>query len=174
IGFGFNGAGELLRIFNDVNQIIDSVTYDDNLPWPIEPDGNGATLELLDFNSDNSLAENWKASEGNGTPGKMNSGLVSIDDKEIIDIPNSYQLFQNYPNPFNPSTTIKFAVPKQSKVAIKIFDVLGNEIKTLHEGIKQTGTHLINFNAGNLSSGVYFYKLQYGNSQLIKKLILLK
>lgn len=174
IGFGFSGSGELLRLFNEENQIIDSLTYDDTSPWPIEPDGNGATLELMDVDSDNSIAENWKASDGNGTPGRINSGLVNFNELENMEIPNSYQLFQNYPNPFNPSTTIKFAVPKQSKVAIKIFDVLGNEIKTLYEGITNVGTHSISFNAGDLSSGVYFYKLQFGTSQFIKKLLLLK
>ena len=73
LGFSFSGNGELLRLFNSEGELVDFVTYDDSDPWPVGPDGNGPTLELIDSFSDNTLAENWSASDGNGTPGQSNN-----------------------------------------------------------------------------------------------------
>ena len=73
LGFRFSGNGELLRLFNSEGELVDYVTYDDSDPWPVGPDGNGPTLELIDSFSDNALAENWSASDGNGTPGQSNN-----------------------------------------------------------------------------------------------------
>jgi len=75
-GFGLSGGGELLRLYNDIGELVDAVEYNDNNPWPQAPDGDGATLELIDAMSDNSLAESWAASSGYGSPGDINS--VSI------------------------------------------------------------------------------------------------
>ncbi|PJB00437.1 MAG: hypothetical protein CO128_00590, partial [Ignavibacteriales bacterium CG_4_9_14_3_um_filter_30_11] len=68
---------------------------------------------------------------------------------------NSYDLAQNYPNPFNPSTVIKYQLPEQGFVTLKIYDILGREVKTLVNEFKSKGRYSINFNAGNLASGVY-------------------
>ncbi|MFZ5519184.1 MAG: CotH kinase family protein [Candidatus Zhuqueibacterota bacterium] len=73
VDFGLGGGGDDVRIYDFDMNLADSVTYDDSAPWPTEPDGAGATLELLDANSDNSLAENWGASLDHGTPGQFNS-----------------------------------------------------------------------------------------------------
>ncbi len=89
-------------------------------------------------------------------------------------VPNSFALYQNYPNPFNPSTVIKYSVPTLTKVTIKIFDLLGREIKTLVDEEKTAGNYEVQFNASNLSSGVYFYRIQAGDFMQTKKLILLK
>ena len=86
----------------------------------------------------------------------------------------SYFLFQNYPNPFNPSTMINYSVPKSSMVTIKVYDVRGREVEKLVNEEKPAGIYSINFNASDLSSGVYFYKMQAGNFVETKKLILLK
>ena len=72
IDFGFSGNGELLRLFNLEDELVDFVEYNDSNPWPIEPDGNGPTLELINPEFDNSMAVNWIASEGYGTPGYIN------------------------------------------------------------------------------------------------------
>ncbi len=87
---------------------------------------------------------------------------------------SKYALYQNYPNPFNPSTTIKYSIPKLSFVTLKIFDVLGNEIAILVNEEKTTGNYKVEFDASNLSSGVYFYRLQAGDFIDTKKIVLLK
>jgi hypothetical protein len=88
--------------------------------------------------------------------------------------PGRYQLYQNYPNPFNPVTTINYEIDVSGKVILKIFDVLGREIKTLVEENKQPGNYSVSFNGQNLPSGIYFYQLNSNNEIAIKKMVLLK
>jgi len=97
----------------------------------------------------------------------------------VNEFPEDYILYQNYPNPFNSLTTIKFAIPenfenKVTNVTLKIFDVLGKEVTTLLNEIKPAGTYLINFDASQLESGVYFYQITSGYLVKTKKLVLLK
>ena len=72
-GFGLSGGGELLRLFDSNEQLVDKVEYNDIAPWPTEPDGTGSTLELINPSLENDMASNWAASNGNGTPGERNS-----------------------------------------------------------------------------------------------------
>ena len=72
-GFGLSGGGELLRLFDSNGQLVDKVEYNDIAPWPTEPDGTGPTLELINPSLENDMASNWAASNGNGTPGEINS-----------------------------------------------------------------------------------------------------
>ncbi len=88
--------------------------------------------------------------------------------------PNQFNLFQNYPNPFNPTTTIRYQIPEISYVTLKVFDVLGNEIETLVNEIKSSGTYEVEFNGSQLTSGIYFCSLQAGNRVDSKMLVLLK
>ncbi len=86
-----------------------------------------------------------------------------------------YQLAQNYPNPFNPTTLISYSLPYDGNVSLKVYDVLGREVKTLVNGFQQAGVHSINFNAAEMNSGVYFYKMEAGNYfSSIKKMIVIK
>ena len=115
---------------------------------------------------------------------KKDDGAISLDDFrahfistgiESNDIfPKEFRLFQNYPNPFNGNSIIKYSIPKSSQVQIKVFDVLGNEIETLVNEEKPVGTYELNWNASNLPSGVYFYRLQAGEFLQTRKMILLK
>ncbi|MGD8780356.1 MAG: T9SS type A sorting domain-containing protein [Ignavibacteria bacterium] len=98
--------------------------------------------------------------------------VTGIDDESYL--PNNFKLYQNYPNPFNPATTIKFTIPKYSKVTLKVYDLLGREIRTLIDEKKTPGSYNVLFNAKGLSSGVYIYKLNTGKYSVSKKLILLK
>jgi len=107
-----------------------------------------------------------------GLETKLTDQIVSVAIEETI--PDGFVLKQNYPNPFNPSTKIKYSVPQTSQVQIKVFDVLGNEIETLISEEKPTGSYEVQFNASELSSGIYFYKLQAGNFIETKKMLLLK
>lgn len=102
--------------------------------------------------------------------------LITITDvKEDQNyIPNEYSLYQNYPNPFNPSTTIRFEIPKVQKVQLKIYDILGREIQTLYDGIAPAGIISVEFNAENLASGMYIYRLSTENEVFSKKMLLLK
>jgi len=87
---------------------------------------------------------------------------------------NQFKLEQNYPNPFNPSTTISFSLPEYGFVKLKIFDMLGKEIKTLVNEFKNAGNYFVDFNGSDLSSGVYYYKLITGDFVTTKKMLLIK
>jgi hypothetical protein len=98
------------------------------------------------------------------------SNIVRIN----VDIPNQYSLAQNYPNPFNPSTTIKYSLPSDGKVVLKVFDASGREVKELVNGYKPAGKYDINFNASSLASGVYYYRIESNNFTQTKKMLLIK
>ncbi len=86
----------------------------------------------------------------------------------------TYELSQNYPNPFNPSTNISYQLPKNGFVTLKIYDVLGNLVKTIVSGYQTQGNHTVSFNGTNLASGVYLYRINAGNFVAAKKMLLLK
>ncbi|MBS1492133.1 MAG: T9SS type A sorting domain-containing protein [Bacteroidetes bacterium] len=98
----------------------------------------------------------------------------TVDIKYISEFVNGYELKQNYPNPFNPNTTIRFSIPKNDFVSLIVFDVNGREVENLINENKTSGSYEINFNASNLSSGVYFYKLNTSSFSSIKKMTLIK
>ena len=89
-------------------------------------------------------------------------------------LPIAYALMQNYPNPFNPSTTIQFALPKDGRVSIKIFNLLGKHIATLIDGYQYAGYHEVTFNADSFASGIYFYQMTAGSVVQTKKMLLMK
>lgn len=89
-------------------------------------------------------------------------------------IPKQFRLEQNYPNPFNPSTTIQFAIPVSSPVSIKLYDVLGRQVVVLLDEEMQPGVYKLSFEAGELASGVYFYRIQASEFTQTRKLMLLK
>jgi len=105
------------------------------------------------------------------------SDIIEVE----VAVPNIFSLEQNYPNPFNPSTTIRYEIPEQSFVTIKVYDILGNEITTLVNEEKAAGNYEVEFNTSshsgnvrNLTSGIYFYRLQAGSFIETKKMILMK
>ncbi len=101
--------------------------------------------------------------------------LTDIDSEKII--PDNYYLSQNYPNPFNPTTKIDFAIPASSAktfVTLKVYDILGTEIRTLVQENKTPGNYSVDFSASGLSSGIYFYQLQAGDFTQTRKLTVLK
>ncbi len=102
------------------------------------------------------------------------SNVSAINRKKKETIPKKYYLSQNYPNPFNPTTVINYGIPESGMVSIKIYNVLGQEIKTLLNKFESAGNHQINFCAKNLPSGVYIYSVRFNNSVLSKKMLLSK
>jgi hypothetical protein len=88
--------------------------------------------------------------------------------------PAAFSLEQNFPNPFNPSTSIKFSVPKEGKVSLVVYNLLGQKVVTLFDGIKRAGYYELKFDASHRASGIYFYRLESGNFVSVKKMILMK
>lgn len=101
-------------------------------------------------------------------------GVTTGVKDEVVSTPNKYNLAQNYPNPFNPSTLISYSLAERSNVSIKIFDMLGREVASLVNEVKNAGNHEVSFNASNLSSGMYVYTITAGNFTTSKKMMLLK
>jgi len=99
-------------------------------------------------------------------------GVVSVENAPGL--PDKYQLSQNYPNPFNPSTTISYSIPKEGNVVLKIYNVLGQEIKTLINQFQSAGNYKISFDASFLTSGIYFYSIRSDNFTQVKKMVLVK
>lgn len=98
---------------------------------------------------------------------------TGIQEPQVV-IPTEFVLYQNYPNPFNPSTTIEFAVPVSGNYALKVYDVLGQEIASLIDKDLNAGTHKVSFDASKLTSGIYIYRLTGENISLSKKMMYAK
>ncbi len=178
--FGLSGGGEWIRLYDAEGVMVDSLEYDDEYPWPTEPDGNGPTLELIDHTLDNTLPSSWAASEEHGTPGTLNSA-VSVENNEITPSVTG-KLYQNYPNPFNPSTTISYQFSNEQnqqdeQKKIEIYNLKGQKIRqysilNIQSSIVWDGT---DENNQPVSSGVYFYQLKAGNNfSETKRMLLLK
>jgi hypothetical protein len=99
--------------------------------------------------------------------------VTSVEGKSGQTI-RSFELAQNYPNPFNPSTEISFSLAKSEKVKLTVYNLLGKEVAVLVNGMRNAGSQSVTFDAKNLSSGVYFYKLEAGTSIAAKKMMLIK
>ncbi len=138
--------------------------------------GSAVTSNIISISVSNSSSSSKQSVSL--TAGQLTEASTSAnkDAKQItqIEIPEIYSLDQNYPNPFNPSTIIKYQIPKDGFVTLRIFDELGNEVKTLENGFRAAGSYSVNFNASYLPSGVYFYQLRSGNFVSTQKMILTK
>ncbi len=99
---------------------------------------------------------------------------TAVSNERPPEIPSVAELAQNYPNPFNPVTSIQFAMPDPGMVTLEVFDLLGRKVATLVDEYRPAGSYTINFDAGNLASGVYTYRLVTGNTIISKKLTLVK
>lgn len=100
--------------------------------------------------------------------------LVFKEDENGNNSPVSFSLSQNFPNPFNPSTMIQYSIPEAQNVELKVYDLLGREVQTLVNTVQNPGSYNVMFNAQNLSSGVYFYRLTAGSYTDVKKMTLIK
>lgn len=99
---------------------------------------------------------------------------ITTDVEDQLTVPIEYRLEQNYPNPFNPGTVIRFAVPEQSMVSLKVYDIIGREIATLINEERDAGWYEQSFDASALSSGIYIYRLSAGSKVFSKKMMLIK
>ncbi|MBC8043889.1 MAG: T9SS type A sorting domain-containing protein [Rhizobacter sp.] len=146
--------------------------------------GSGATFSggyamvsgggMNNFSSTNSQGNMADSLGGNGNAfSNSDDGSASLT-VEASPIPTAFGLLQNYPNPFNPTTAIQYQLPIPSKVSLKVFDLLGREVQTLVNDTKPAGYYQANFNASQLASGTYFYKLQAGTFVQTKRLTVVK
>ena len=164
--------------------------WDDNLPQLISRLTYHYNNEGLLFEIKNEVLENesWTPSQSDGIVieitenysigflyHKVNifySETTEINETEEIE--TRFELSQNYPNPFNPTTSIEYQVSSIGNVTLKVYDVLGREISTIVKEVKHPGTHEVTFDASELPSGVYFYRLTNGNYSATKKMVLMK
>ena len=102
------------------------------------------------------------------------SQVVTDVNEEVNIQPEQYSLEQNYPNPFNPTTSIRYQVSSIAQVTLKVYDILGNEVARLVNEDKPVGSYEVDFDASQLSSGIYLYKLTAGNFIETRKMILIK
>lgn len=164
---GLKKLGDELTHISPRSPQNNSVTFEFSLTAPTNP----GTVTLFAVgnsvnNDGNSSGDQW-----NFAPNKV----ISVEPATNINDFNpvlSYQLKQNYPNPFNPTTGINFQMPNSGFVSLKVYDIIGNEISTLVNEYKESGTHTVEFDASGLTSGVYFYRLDSGTFSSIKKMIL--
>jgi hypothetical protein len=109
---------------------------------------------------------------------RISTKNITTDIKEVNRndgaIPSSFELGQNYPNPFNPATNINYAITKTGPVKLTVYNLLGQAVATLVDGVRMPGSYTLTWNAANLSSGVYVYQLQAGSTLLTKRMLLLK
>ncbi len=150
--FGLASNGELIRLYDSIGILVDTVHYDNEAPWPTEPDGNGPTLELKNPQYDNALPENWVASENHGTPGEINSPLVNVPE---LNYPVETISFVIYPNPFSASAILQItSKTKIEDAEVVIYDVFGKEVKRMIN----INTNRIEISRDNLPKGVYICK----------------
>lgn len=136
--------------------------------------GNGTTTEFHNYSyRDENLNEGIYYYRLKQVDYDGSFSYSNIVDVEIV-TPLKFELSQNYPNPFNPSTRIQFTIVNQQFVSLKVYNVLGNEVAVLINEEKSPGVYNLNFDASELSSGTYFYKLRAGNFTEVKKMLLLK
>jgi hypothetical protein len=127
--------------------------------------GNGTTAEPKNYTfTDRGLASGkynyrLKQVDFNG-----NYQYFNLSNEVVIGLPEKFELSQNYPNPFNPSTKIEFAIPQDGNVTLSVFDNSGRLVSKISEGFRTAGYYTMDFSASNLSSGVYFYKLEFSGS----------
>jgi hypothetical protein len=161
LGFGLSADNDIVRLRTEWGLLVDSVQYSSVAPWPVIPEGSGATLELIDPERDNEDPQSWQISQVQGTPGRTNSDgrITAVEAEEQVQI-YQFVLFQNYPNPFNPVTTINYQVPNQTHIEISIYNLSGKKVCSLLEENKSVGHYQVQWEGKDdsgeqVASGIY-------------------
>ena len=166
----FNWAHAVYSGYTERMQVQVSTNGGTTFPYTIF-DKSGAVLATAPATSSDFIPAS--ASEWGRFSIAMSNVLTAI--QQIgIETPASFILDQNYPNPFNPVTNITYALPKNSKVTLAVYDVLGNLVETLFDGNQNTGVYITQFDGSKLASGIYFYKLETETFRDVKRMILVK
>ena len=141
-------------------------------------------IGFVEGNGNSNSPKYYSFEDNNLTAGKYSYRLKQIDTdgqfeySKIIEVdlgsPMKYELAQNYPNPFNPTTTIHFSLPESGNVKLILYNTLGQEVRMIVNEYKESGTHIINFDASGLNSGIYIYKLEANGFTQTRKMALIK
>jgi hypothetical protein len=168
-----NQTGEVLGVFDNVTFNSENVLLYNNIGYQVDLTGIGnrtlifklvvTTNAECDYSISNRFSDSETLNKG-GYKHVTYKGNLPVKD---------YALEQNFPNPFNPTTTIKYQIPKQGNVTIKVYDILGSEVATLINDQQNEGRYEVKFDAGSLASGVYLYRLSVNDFESVKKMVLL-
>ena len=167
-------TGEIIGEYDNVTYNEENIYEYGNISYQVNTQGIGNRTVRLRLIVDDNFATGYsmgKIYSDEYVLGKTNVQQINFSGKEPV---TSYNLFQNYPNPFNPNTTIKYEIPKDGLVTLKIYDILGAEVATLVNEERSAGRYEVNFDASSLASGVYIYRLNVNDYANVKKMILLK
>ncbi|MFA6980347.1 MAG: T9SS type A sorting domain-containing protein [Ignavibacteriaceae bacterium] len=164
-GKSYSNVFRIKKIERDTSYVVNTVTTSTSYIWYKQ--GGQVPLLRLTYSGVLNLYFVYGSKSNNTTTG-VNERQ---NDRTVL---GTFELSQNYPNPFNPSTTISWQMAASSYVTLKVYDVLGKEVATLANNEFEAGRHSINFDASNLSSGMYFYELRAGNFTQMKKMLLMK
>ncbi len=173
---------------NAVSLVWQTATETNNQGFEIERKADNQSWEKIGFiagNGNSTEISNYSFVDGNlNGNGIYSYRLKQIDNdgsfeySQVVNVnvgtPANFELTQNYPNPFNPSTTINFTLPQTSKIKLVVYNMLGQSMATLFDGVKEAGYHSVVFNAAGLTSGIYFYQIQSDNFNSVRKMILAK
>jgi predicted GH43/DUF377 family glycosyl hydrolase len=182
-GDGTDGSSKYFRIGYATSP--DGITWSKSENNPVLDKGEvgawdslGVVTSTVIFDTTGKIYKMWYGGlDGSygGTGYAISDPVANLNSDIYMIIPNHFSLMQNYPNPFNPKTTIIYTITKPQEIKLIIYDILGNEIKVLFDGFQNKGAHSVPFMADDLSSGVYFYKLQNDKGESIsKKMLLIK
>lgn len=152
-------------------------TYSDSTAWI-----QISIVDTISLKSTDTIAIHISAGRAELAKGSVLFDLVRLERIQTItkvgrkdnSTPAKFALKQNYPNPFNPSTSIEYQIPANGFVTLRVFDLVGREVRTLVDGLQNAGTYRVNFEASELWSGMYFYTLEYRGYKTAKKMLLIK
>jgi len=165
-----------------------TATEVDNYGFEVERSVDNVSFSKIGFVAgagNSSVQKQYSYSDANLASGTYYYRLKQVDTdgsfeysqvvkSEVVGTPTEFSLSQNYPNPFNPSTSIAFALPKESSVKLSVYNMLGEEVAVLVNGVMSAGNHSVDFAASNLNSGMYVYRLEAGEFSSVRKMTLLK
>lgn len=176
IPFGLSSSGDMIRLYDANENLIDAVDYYPFAPWPENAVGTGSTIELKDPALDNTKGENWQAIGIGGTPGRANQGIVDIED---FTVPELFTRFDAFPNPFTDFTTVQFTVKEEGRYRLEVFDMKGQLLEILADDYLLPDTYSMDWYGqtgtdGAVSGGIYMLRLSSGNTIETLKLIMIK
>ncbi|MGC9341350.1 MAG: CotH kinase family protein [Bacteroidales bacterium] len=170
LNFGFSSQGDCVKLYNQDDELVDSICYGTDYPWPTDPNGLGYSLSLKSPDLDNSTANNWFTSKDHGgSPGELNQTNIQTTERNFT--PGKPASFHLYPNPFSSELTINVSVNIPGELDISVLDVSGRTIAHINDGFKNAGYYRFSWNPVITEPGVYYLRIQHSGSVLFKKVI---
>ena len=179
LGFGLSGSGDMVRVYDNVGNIVDSVNYNVSEPWPYLPNGYGPTLELKNPDFDNSNYNAWESSIILGTPEEQNHNYIFLDlDNRETKMPFTIKVGANFPNPFNINVSVPIFSSEAQIVKIKVYDILGRNIFE-DKLMLNIGENIYTWNGvdkigADIVSGIYFFHTMWSGKHSVNKIMCIK